>query len=59
VTLHLYLDRSVLELIVDDRQALSARVYPQGAPLDRLEVAALGGEDRIVSLEAWAVAAGG
>jgi beta-fructofuranosidase len=58
-TLHLIVDQSVVELIADDRHALTTRVYPEGAPLDRLEVAALGGEDRIVSLEAWALAAGG
>jgi beta-fructofuranosidase len=53
VDLHLYLDHSVLELIVDDRHALSTRVYPSGPELDAVELVAHGGVARIERLEAW------
>jgi beta-fructofuranosidase len=55
-TLHLILDHSVLELIADDRHALSTRVYPDGPPVDRVELLALGGAARLASLEAWTLA---
>lgn len=52
-TLHLVVDHSVLELIADDRHALSTRIYPEGPPVDRLELVAIGGEAWLASLEAW------
>jgi beta-fructofuranosidase len=56
ITLHLILDHSVLELIADDRHALSTRLYPVGEPLDGVEVRAIGGAARVASLEAWILA---
>ena len=52
-TLHLMVDHSVLELIADDRHALTTRVYPEGPPVDRVDLIAIGGEARLASLEAW------
>jgi beta-fructofuranosidase len=52
-TLHLVLDHSVLELIVDDEHALTTRVYPEGMPDDRIELIAAGGEAIASRLEAW------
>lgn len=56
VTLHLMLDHSVLEVIADDRDAVSARVYPEGPAVDRVDLVAMGGEATVVSLEAWPLA---
>ncbi len=56
VELHLYLDHSVLELIADDRHALTTRVYPEGPAIDRVALTAVGGEARVVRLEAWSLA---
>jgi beta-fructofuranosidase len=53
VTLHLFLDHSVLELIVDDRHALSTRVYPSGPELHAVELVAHGGVARVVRFEGW------
>jgi len=57
VSLHLMLDHSVLEVIADDRQALSARVYPEGSPVDRIELVAAGGDGVLVALDAWELTA--
>lgn len=38
---------------MDDRHALSTRVYPSGPELDAVEVVAHGGVARIERLEAW------
>lgn len=56
-TVHLMFDHSVLELIVDDRHALSTRVYPEGPPVDIVDLVAIGGEARCVTLEAWELSA--
>jgi beta-fructofuranosidase len=53
VTLHLYLDHSVLELIADDRHALSTRVYPSGPELHAVELVAHGGVARVERFEGW------
>ncbi len=53
VTLHLYLDHSVLELIVDDRQALSTRVYPSGPELHAVELVAHEGVAHVDRFEGW------
>ena len=53
VALHVYLDHSVLELIVDDRYALSTRVYPSGPELHALELVAHGGVAHVERVEGW------
>ena len=52
VTVHLYLDGSVIEVIVDDAVAMSTRAYPTLAPADRVSLIAEGG-DAEVDLQAW------
>lgn len=57
VCLHVFLDRSVVEVFVDDRVVLSGRVYPSRE--DSLGVALFtkGGALRIGSLDVWQIAA--
>ena len=55
-TLHLFVDHSVVELIAEDRHALTTRVYPEGPRIDRVDLVAIGGHARFTSLEAWALA---
>jgi len=57
VSLHVYLDHSVLELIVDERHALTTRVYPSGPPLDEVALVANGGTATVETLEAWQLGA--
>ena len=51
--LHIVLDHSVLEVIADDRHALTTRVYPEGPPADRVELVATGGEAMAARIEGW------
>jgi len=57
VGLHVYLDHSVLELIADERQALSTRVYPSGPELHAVELVADGGVGHVERLEGWRLGA--
>lgn len=52
VKVHLYLDGSVLEVIVDDAVAMSTRAYPTLAHADRVALIAEGGTAH-VDLQAW------
>lgn len=50
ITLRVYVDRSVIEVFVDDQIALSGRVYPTRDDADGIAVI---GTDRIASLAIW------
>ncbi len=53
VRLRVFIDRSVVEVFVDDRAVLSARVYPSRPEGMGVALWAEGGAVRVVGLEAW------
>jgi beta-fructofuranosidase len=53
VTLHLYLDHSVLEVIANDRWAVTARCYPYGPPEHDVSLIAIEGDAHFDRVEAW------
>jgi sucrose-6-phosphate hydrolase SacC (GH32 family) len=57
--LHVFLDRSILEVFANDRQCITQRIYPSRA--DSLGVAAfaVGGEAPVRSIRAWRLAPAG
>ncbi len=55
--LHVYLDRSVLECFVNEEEAFASRIYPSLPGSVGLELAAAGGEARLVSLSLWPLSA--
>ncbi len=54
--LHIFLDRSVVEIFANDYIALTARVYPTRADSVGLALVASGGAARVVSVDVWEVA---
>ncbi|MBX0325612.1 glycoside hydrolase family 32 protein [Halomicroarcula sp. F13] len=57
-SLHLFLDRSVLELFTNDAQALTSRIYPTRADSTGIGLYADDCEVTIRSLDLWELAAG-
>jgi len=53
VTLHIFLDRSAIEVFANDRCAAAVRVYPTRPNSDGLQLFARGGSARLVSLDVW------
>jgi beta-fructofuranosidase len=53
VTLHVFLDRSVVEVFLNDRVALTTREYPTRDDSVGLELLARGGGARVTSLDVW------
>ncbi len=53
VTLHVYLDHSVLEVIADDRHALTARCYPVGPAEHDVLLVSEAGDACFEQVEAW------
>ena len=51
--LHLFLDRSVIELFVNERTTLSTRVYPSRPDSRGIGIFAQGGSVIINSLDVW------
>jgi len=51
--LHLFLDRSVVEVFANERSCATARIYPTLADSKGISVFAHGGTARLVSLDAW------
>lgn len=51
--LRIFVDRSVVEVFANERQALVARVYPGGTDSEGVSVFAEGGAVRLLSLDAW------
>ena len=56
LTLHIFLDRSVLEVFVNGRCYLASRIYPQRRDSLGLELFARRGEVRVRSLDIWRLA---
>ncbi len=53
MTLHLFLDGSILDIFVNDRWATSIRVFPTDDDADGVELIARGGSVKVNSLNAW------
>ena len=51
--LRVFIDRSVVEVFVDDRAVLSSRFYPTRPEEMGVALFAEGGAVRVVGLEAW------
>ncbi len=53
LTLHVFLDRSVIEVYANERAALTARVYPTRADSLGVDAFAVGGSARVLSCDVW------
>jgi len=53
--LRVYVDRSVIDVFANDRQAIARRVYPRGKDTRRLFLAAEGGEVVFTKLRVWEI----
>lgn len=53
VTLHIFLDRSAIEVFANERCAAAVRVYPTRPDSDELRLFARGGSARLVQLDVW------
>ncbi len=53
--LHLFLDRSVIELFANHRTTLTSRIYPTRADSQQLVLLTHGGQARLRSLQVWEV----
>jgi beta-fructofuranosidase len=53
--LRVLVDRSIVEIFVDDRRALAARVYPERDDSDRLELSATGGTATLSRLSVYSM----
>lgn len=57
VTLHIFLDHSVVEIFVNERVCLSSRIYPTLRESVGVRLFASGGKARLVSLDVWELGA--
>jgi beta-fructofuranosidase len=55
VTLRVFLDNSVVEVFVNDRQAITRRVYPERDDSDRVFVFCRGGAAVFSGIETWEI----
>jgi len=53
VDLRVFVDRSIVEVFVNDRACLTTRVYPGTAEADRIDLLAIGGTAELRSLHVW------
>lgn len=53
--IHLYIDRSIIDIFVNDKYASSIRVFPSGDNADGLEAFSTGGATQVKSLRAWTI----
>ena len=51
--LHVFLDRSVLEVFINDKQCLAIRVYPSREDSTDISLRSQGRNARLISLDAW------
>jgi sucrose-6-phosphate hydrolase SacC (GH32 family) len=57
--LRVFLDRSVVEVFVNGRQAIAQRIYPSRSDSFGTRVFSRGGRARVTRLQAWGMAATG
>ena len=53
VKLHIFIDKSVVEVFVNGRQCLAQRVYPGLENSDGVSIRAQGSDAKLISLDAW------
>ena len=53
VTLRVFVDRSIVEVFVNDRQCAAVRVYPNQLDSTGVSLRAVGGNAKLLSLDAW------
>lgn len=53
LVLRIFIDRSVVEVFVNDRQCLATRVYPERPDSTGVSIRAQGDDARLLSLDAW------
>lgn len=53
VTLRVFIDKSIVEVFVNDRQAAAVRVYPRQKDSTGVSLRAIGGDAKLISLDAW------
>ncbi len=53
VKLHIFLDRSVIEVFVNDEVAMASRIYPTRPDSLGLKLVASGGQARVTSMDVW------
>jgi len=53
ITLHLFLDRSVIEVFANDAQCLTSRIYPTRSDSNGLDLYATHDEVTVSSLDVW------
>ncbi len=53
LTLRVFVDRSVIEVFANDRQAVARRIYPSRADSVGVSLFSRGGSTRVRKLEAW------
>ena len=53
VTLRVFIDRSIVEVFVNDRQCAAVRVYPRLKGSTGVSLQAIGGNAKLISLDAW------
>ena len=51
--LHIFLDKSIIDLFGNDRTCISKRVYPSREDSIGISVTAIGADSKLVSLDAW------
>jgi len=56
--IHLFIDRSIIDIFIDDKYASSIRVFPTGDAADGIE-AFTSGTVKVKSLRAWTIKSGG
>lgn len=59
VRLHVFIDRSIVEVFINERQCVAARVYPGRADSVGVSLRSLGRDAMLRSAEAWAMRAAG
>ena len=53
VKLRVFVDRSIVEVFVNDRQCAAVRVYPRLKDSGGVSLRAIGGNAKLISLDAW------
>jgi len=53
VTLRVFVDKSIVEVFVNDRQVAAVRVYPKRKDSTGVSLRAIGGSAELLSLDAW------
>ena len=53
VKLRVFVDKSIVEVFVNDRLAAAVRVYPRQSKSTGVSLQAIGGNARLISLDAW------